>query len=321
MKMIKLDKKTLTLIGNLSAELDWEQLATGWNFHQELGQKLFEATYQKGLAEGLNKNEIVEKLIEAGCKMQKAYIYRSLDFYDFKEELRNFRHGENFLNESEEGASKPYNTDSNIPLSNGLVKDNLKVPENEGQYRYLGKAEVVTSSIEKVEEYTELYENKGEAPSSEEVREHHRKLKNIKYVVSEEPEEPLPTDMPKFFLPEQLMEFRAWIKKEHHIDAVNDKPKVDMLALSKERDEVINELLREVPNWKGARKEIVNKLHPDKGGSNLAFSFFKLFDELMKNISSAYEFVVFQDKILRYKKEWWELTQVKNIVNKNKKDK
>ena len=58
-----LSKTELNVIESINNEATWEQLASGWNFHQKLGSALFEATIVKGREENLHNEDIVKKLI------------------------------------------------------------------------------------------------------------------------------------------------------------------------------------------------------------------------------------------------------------------
>jgi len=82
-----------------------------------------------------------------------------------------------------------------------------------------------------------------------------------------------------------------------------------LLLLAKNRDDILNTIASRVPEWKAARKIMVKLLHPDTGGNSLAMQFFGEFDKLMKNLTEAYDYVMFMDKIEKFKEEFKKLKE------------
>jgi len=91
MQMV-ISEKELNVLDGISNESTWKDLADGWNFHQKLGEALFEATVVKAKEEGLNNEEVVKKLIENGCSITSDHLNKKLSFYDFKLELKYLVH-------------------------------------------------------------------------------------------------------------------------------------------------------------------------------------------------------------------------------------
>jgi len=92
MQMV-ISEKELNVLDGISNESTCKDLADGWNFHQKLGEALFEATVVKARDEGLHNEEIVKKLITNGCSLTSSYLNKKLSFYDFKLELKYILHG------------------------------------------------------------------------------------------------------------------------------------------------------------------------------------------------------------------------------------
>ena len=284
MNMI-VSKSDINIMENINNEATWKQIAEGWNFHQKLGESLFEATVVKGKEEGLNNEEIVKTLLFNGCSIKADMINKKLRFYDFKQELSTLIH----------------------------VSDNLNIPETEAQYRGLGKSTEFTSAQEKVEEFNEITkELNGKTPSHLETQQRNKSIELFNEEITQikkekQPKNDEPTDFfngKTYFNPDDLTSFRKWCIQEKGINPIDDKPEVNMMALGNERDDIINELARRVPEWKSARKLSLKLLHPDTGGNTLAYQFFEYFDSIMSNIVKAYEYVEFNNKIDAFKKEW-----------------
>ncbi len=188
-----------------------------------------------------------------------------------------------------------------------MALDNLSLPETEGQYRHLGKHSEVTSAQEKAEEFTEIKEELGKSPSTHDIQRRSQLVTEVsKGINGGAKEEPLPSGMPKYFNTEQLDTFRAWSIESKGINVIDDKPKVNMLELSSMREDVLNDLASRVPEWKAARKIMIKLLHPDSGGNTLAYQFFEGFNEIMDNLSKAYDYVMFTENVDKLKIEWWE---------------
>ncbi len=195
-----------------------------------------------------------------------------------------------------------------IELSNSPRGENLTIPETENQYRYTGGGVETTSAIEKAEEYSELCEEKGAPVSAEEVR---RNAKIKAKARKELGRDGRRGELPPYLTPEEIMEFREWCK-DRDIDIEKEKPKTSMLALTQQKDEVLDELFNHIGEWKSARKIMFDRLHPDKGGNTLAFQFAKMFDELMLAMQKLVAWVEYEDAVIAYKKEWWKNRGAKN---------
>ena len=209
-------------------------------------------------------------------RLGKEHIYKTLDYYNFKIELK----------------------------QSGTDHSSLIEPETESQYRNL----TGDTAQEKVEQFNEIEEAVGHTPSRQNVRDYQQTVGEIADIAECEslPQHSSNKGKVKKLISstEDLMKFREWSKETKGIDVVEDKPKVNLMLLSKERDEHLNTLGSRVPEWKTARKIMIKLLHPDSGGNTLAMQFFKEFDSVMNNLTQAYEYVVFEDNVNKLKQEW-----------------
>ncbi len=270
------NKNDTRLIESVSQESSWSDIAKVINLGSDIQKYAFNAAIKKGTEEGLYGNEIIDKLKESGCTISTSHIYRILEYYKFKIELNSVPAGELSLN----------------------------IPETQAQYESLSG----DTAKEKAEQFTEIAEAVGHTPSREDVRNYQKNVNEIADMTNctSLPQHKENKGKKKKIISsvEELNNFRKWLKTEKKIDAIEDKPKVNLMLLSKERDNILNTIGSRVPEWKIARKIIIKLLHPDSGGNTLAMQFFKEFDELMNNLSEAYEYVMFEDKIAKFKEEW-----------------
>ncbi len=273
MKMININRELVGLKDTINQNTSWEQLAEVINFATELQGKALEVAIHKGLSEELTQKEIIGRLRISGCKLSDNQLFNLISYHNFKIELSGL----------------------------GTQIDGLKIPNTSELERRLGKGVESTSAIEKAEEFTELYEEKGAAPTRAEIEASARiKAKARKQMGRDGRRE----ELPQYLSAEEIIEFREWCK-ENDVDIEANKPKVSVIALTQEKDDVIDELFNHIGEWKTARKIMFDRLHPDKGGNTLAFQFVKMFDELMKALLSLLEWVEYEDAVIAYKKEWW----------------
>ncbi len=272
-------KTELDVIGGLDVSSSWKDIATVINVGTQIQKEGFNIAVAKGAEEGLYGIELINILHDNGCTLGKQHIYKTLEFYEFKLELSNSRPDDSILNE----------------------------PETESQFRNLGRASEISSAQEQLEEFNEVCVATGKnQPSREDISTHSDIVTEVTNSIGgEEKREPIPNDMPKYFNSDELSEFREWLLVEHKINAVEDKPDVNMMELQGMRNDVLNDLASRVPEWKSAKKIMRKLLHPDTGGNTLGYQFFEGFVELMDNLAQAHDYVVFREKIDNYKKEWW----------------
>jgi len=276
MEMV-VSKRDMDVIGGLDVSSSWEDIATVINVGTQIQKEGFNVAVAKGAEEGLYASELVHKLQDNGCSLSRQHIEGTLSFYEFKLELS----------------------------STQRVADNLNEPKKEAQFRGLGNASEITSAQEKLEEFNEIAEATGKAqPSQRDIETHNKIVTEVTKSIGGE-DKPKDKNSPTYFSVKETEDFRAWLKDTHNIDAVEDKPKVNMMELQGMRDDVLNDLAARVPEWKMAKKIMRKLLHPDTGGNTLGYQFFEGFVELMDNLSKAYDYVVFREKIDGYKKEWW----------------
>jgi len=276
MEMV-VSKRDMDVIGGLDISSSWEDIATVINVGTQIQKEGFNIAVAKGVEEGLYASELIRKLQDNGCTLGRKHIENTLGFYEFNTELSQAGHD---------------------PLT-------LNKPETEGQYRDLGSASEITSAQEKLEEFNEVGESVGKAqPSRADIVEHNKIVTEVTKSIGGE-DKPKDKNSPTYFSVKETEDFRAWLKDTHNIDAVEDKPKVNMMELQGMRDDVLNDLASRVPEWKMAKKIMRKLLHPDTGGNTLGYQFFEGFVELMDNLSKAYDYVVFREKIDNYKREWW----------------
>ncbi len=264
------------LIESVSKDSNWSDIAEVINLGSNIQRYAFNAAVEKGAEEGLYGNEIIDKLKESGCTVSKTHMHNTLKYYEFK-----------------------------IELSKGSVPNpDLIIPETQSQFESLSG----DTAQEKAEQFTEIAETIDRIPSREDVRDFQKNIGEIADMTNctsvSQHSENKGKKKKVISSVEELNNFRKWLKTEKKIDATEDKPKVNLMLLSKERDNILNTIGSRVPEWKIARKIIIKLLHPDSGGNTLAMQFFKEFDELMNNLSEAYEYVMFEDKIAKFKEEW-----------------
>ncbi len=275
MEMI-VNKNQTRLIESVSKDSKWSDIAEVINLGSDIQRYAFNAAVEKGAEEGLYGNELVNKLKDKGCSVGSIHIYNTLLYYEFKFELDQTQQEKSILN----------------------------IPKTEAQYRDL----TGDTAQEKVEQFTEITEAIGHAPSRQDVRDFQKNIGEIADMTNctSVPQHSDNKGKKKQIISsvEELNTFRIWLKAEKKIDAIEDKPKINLMLLSKERDDMLNTLGSRVPEWKSARKIMIKLLHPDSGGNTLAMQFFKEFDELMNNLSKAYEYVMFENKIAKLKEEW-----------------
>ncbi len=276
MEMVKIDKSISNIENQITTESSWEDLAYVINFATNLQRIALDVSIKKGIEEGKIRSEIIGTLINSGCKLKRDRIGEIFNYYDFKVELSN-----------------PSCRDS---------ETKLKQPENEGQFRRLGSASASTSAVEKAEEFTEMYDEKGSAPSNREIAEANAKKTMLKEKLGKKEEL---EGLPHYLGVDEIADFRQWLIDKKSIDYLKSKPKVPMRTLIAERDEVLDELYTHIGEWKAARKLMQDRLHPDKGGNTLAFQFFNIFDELMRGMVKMVDLLDYENSILEYKKEWW----------------
>ena len=281
-EMININKSIANIESQISTESSWDDLAYVINFATNLQRVALDIAIRKGIKEGLEKDQIIYSLVNAGCKMDKGSLRRLIDFHDFKIELNLTCHG----------------------------ASNLREPENEGQFRALGKSTASTSALEKAEEFTEMYEDKGSAPSNREIAEANAKKAALKKKLNKKEEL---GSLPQYLGVDEIQEFRGWLLDEKGFDYEKEKPKVPMQALVAQRDEILDELYAHVGEWKSARKIMGKLLHPDTGGNTLAFQFYQTFDKLMNAMVKLVELLDYEEALLEYKKEWWESRQAKIV--------
>ena len=272
-----------TLLNNISGTSSWDEIAQGWNLHHKLGEVLFAATYEKAVTERLNKDEIVKKLRYHGCSIGDAYIYRKLEFYDFKLELRNFDPGQS----------------------------NLKIPETERQYRHLDG----DTAAEKAQQFTEIAEATGKDPTGEEVRAWNKAKDDLikkqkermaaQTTVKDGEFEGIPKDHivrnRVIIFPEEQKEFEKYFMTKY---PKLKKPKVNFLELEALRKTVIDDMAVCAADWKTMRKRVAKCFHPDTGGTDKEFAFFKLIDKLMDNLTKAFEAAEYELIVAESKKAW-----------------
>lgn len=263
------------LINTISNENSWEEIASAWNIHQQLGEALFNATFQKGREEGLFENEIIQRLRDAGCTISQQQISSKLSFYDFQNTLR---------------------------LLQPVVPD-LIVPETERAYRDT----IGDNAIERAENYTEIAQETGQAqPSAETVRARNKAIEDFKAKLKRDKKE-TEVNGKTILTAEELVLFRKWVEDEKKVDLISMRPKTNFFELGKQREEVITELANRSGEWKIARRIMQRNLHPDKKDGNiLAFQFYEILDRLMQLIISAVEYIKYEEMINDLKKEWIE---------------
>ena len=269
-------KTELDVMGGLDISSSWEDIATVINVGTQIQKEGFNIAVAKGAEEGLFATELTAILRKHGCNLSVAHIEYTLSYHGFKSELSSTQHVGSGLNE----------------------------PETEGQYRNLGRTTDITSAQEKIEEFNDIGEGLGkEQPSGEDIRQHNKIVMEVKNSIggTDEKEDAV---TPTYFSTKDTEDFRAWLKEVKNIDAVEDKPKVNMMELHGMRDDVLNDLASRIPEWKTAKKIMRKLLHPDTGGNTLGYQFFEGFVELMENLSQAYDYVMFRNDIDNYKKEW-----------------
>ncbi len=269
-------KNDTRLIESVSQESSWSDIAKVINLGSDIQKYAFNAAVKKGAEEGMFGNEIINKLKESGCTISTSHMNDTLKYYEFKIEL------------SKHPSSEP----------------DLIEPETEAQFHHL----TGDTAQEKVEQFNEIEEAVGHTPSRQNVRDYQQTVGEIADIAECEslPQHSSNKGKVKKLISstEDLMKFREWSKETKGIDVVEDKPKVNLMLLSKERDEHLNTLGSRVPEWKTARKIMIKLLHPDSGGNTLAMQFFKEFDSVMNNLTQAYEYVVFEDNVNKLKQEW-----------------
>ena len=263
------------LLNTISNDNTWEEIASAWNLHHQLGETLFNATFAKAREEGLYQNEIIQRLRDAGCRLSYGHISHKLEFYDFQNTLRLLRPDETVLPE----------------------------PETERQFR----ATDGDNAIEQAENFADIAEEVGsEQPSAETIRERNKKLNDFREQFKKDGTTKVKGKV--IFTAEQLIEFRKWLLEEKKLDIKKERPKTNFMELAQQREEVITELANRSGEWKMVRSIMQKRLHPDKKDGNiLAFQFYEILDRLMQLIISAVEYVKFEEKINDYKKEWIEL--------------
>ncbi len=271
--MIKIEKNMTDMKNSINQDTTWEDLATVINFATELQGKALEVAINKGLAEEMFQSEIIEKLRGAGCRLKHAQMELLVGFHSFKIELRN----------------------------SPRAGDSLNEPETAFQHRYLGKGTESTSAIEKAEEFDEAYREKGSSPTAVEIQKAAQIKNKLKKKTGRDNRR---GDLPQYLGSSQIIAFREWCK-EHDVDLEKNKPKLSVTLLMETRDETIDDLYSHLGEWKAARKIMLDKLHPDKGGNTLAFQFAKMFDDLMKSLASLLAWIEYEDAVIAYKKEWW----------------
>ena len=106
------------------------------------------------------------------------------------------------------------------------------------------------------------------------------------------------------FPKEEVEAFNEWLLDEKQIDYKADRPKSNFVLLAEQREEVVTELANRSGEWKAARSIMQRRLHPDTGGNMLAFQFYEIFDRLMSILIDTVEYIVFEEKIDKYKEEW-----------------
>ena len=268
MDLVTIEKNISTYENTLGQDTEWAELAKIMNFSNLLFGKALEVGIQKGLAEGLIESEIIEKLLDAGCKLSTKQLYKKIKFHSFKIDLSLSR---------------------TVPLN---------IPKTSRQFNQLDGI----SATDKAQFFTDVQGNSNIQPSSDRIK----KVKDtLNSVVQDKKKDDTPKGTPTYLSPDQMISFNEWFESKHGKTHTSMKPSIDLDKAVNVKDDVINDLASHASEWSKVRKSILAFAHTDNGGNKDAFVFIKRLDKLMESFVDLLKYSEYRHFIRQEKNEWW----------------